>query len=480
MSDPNEADTRSGPSVGSDAGSGSDRILANTSAVPSAPPAIGDVIANKYRVDEVLGAGGMGVVVGVTHLQLRTRAAIKYLTPFALSRPEIIERFAREARIAAKLRSEHVVRVLDVGTLERGEPYLLMERLEGHDLRAILKERGTLPVDEAIGYVLQACEALTEAHAAGIVHRDLKPSNLFVTTRADGSPLVKIVDFGISKLLPTAADGGEETLTLAAELVGSPLYMSPEQVKSAVDVDARTDIWALGAVLYRLLTGRSAFGAKTSAEIFVAILTHPTPSLCASRPDAPPALDAVIERCLRKDREARFATVNELMSALRGCLALAGSQGPWVPAPPSSARLREAHDPVGSGSASVQGIGRPTDPPPTRRGRGLPIVLSVLLVAVAAGAAAVIVKSRASARPNEPSDKAQAVAAAEPSAPATTEPPPSAANPDPIASAEPSATPTASTVGSARLLRPTRVVPVTTPKPRASGGYDDSAYGGRR
>src|SRR5262249_29408438 len=219
-----------------------DMANAPSSDPPSCPVLAGDVLAGKYRVERVLGRGGMGVVVQAMHVQLEQRVAIKFLLPQTVSNPDAVTRFAREARAASKIQGEHVARVLDVGTLESGAPFMVMEYLEGQDLSQLLESRGLLHVDEAIDYILQACEALAEAHAAGIVHRDLKPANMYLTKRADGSPIVKVLDFGISKVI--AKDSSDASMTRTSALMGSPVYMSPEQMKATRNVDARADIWA--------------------------------------------------------------------------------------------------------------------------------------------------------------------------------------------------------------------------------------------
>jgi hypothetical protein len=278
----------------------------------------GDILAGKYRVERVLGAGGMGVVVAAYHLQLHQKVAIKFLLPEALSNAEAVERFAREARAAVKITSEHVARVIDVGTLETGAPFMVMEFLEGHDLAQWVRLRGSLPLDQAVDFVLQACEALAEAHTLGIVHRDLKPANLFVVRGADALHSVKVLDFGISKATGQAAAGQDAALTRTAAVMGSPLYMSPEQMAASRNVDARTDIWALGVVLYELLTGTVPFNGITLPEVCVKIASHPPPPLRAVRPDIPPAVEAIVLKCLEKDRARRYADVAELAVALVG------------------------------------------------------------------------------------------------------------------------------------------------------------------
>jgi len=214
---------------------------------PSSSVKEGDLLAGKYRVERVLGSGGMGIVVAARHEQLDQRVAIKFVREEALGNEDAVARFLREARAAVKLRSEHAAKVLDVGTLESGAPYMVMEYLEGSDLGAILSEGEPLSVEVAAEYIAQACEAVAEAHAAGIVHRDLKPQNLFLTQTIGGGARVKVLDFGVSKTLESTGGGG---LTQTRSMLGSPLYMSPEQMRSSRDVDARSDVWVFGVVLF--------------------------------------------------------------------------------------------------------------------------------------------------------------------------------------------------------------------------------------
>jgi serine/threonine-protein kinase len=274
----------------------------------------GQVLGGKYRVDRVLGAGGMGMVVAATHLQLDERVAIKFLLPEALQNQEAVARFGREARAAVKIRGEHVARVIDVGSFDNGAPYMVMEHLDGRDLSALIEERGALPPADAVDAVLQALEALAEAHALGIVHRDLKPANLFLTRRPDGTPSVKVLDFGISKV--TNASASDNAMTKTSAIMGSPLYMSPEQMTASRDVDARTDIWAIGVVLYELLSGRAPFRAETLPEICGLILTAAPPAIRNFSRATPEQLQNVVLRCLEKDRARRFQSVSELAQAL--------------------------------------------------------------------------------------------------------------------------------------------------------------------
>jgi serine/threonine-protein kinase len=277
----------------------------------------GELLAGKYLVERVLGRGGMGLVLAARHVQLEEPVAIKLMLPDVAASPDAVARFMREARASAKIRSEHVVRVSDVGTLEGGQPYMVMEYLEGVDLGALLATRGRLPLEDVAEYLLQACEAIAEAHALGIVHRDLKPSNLFLTQRVDGSPLVKVLDFGISKV--SATHGGRSELasiTQTSALMGSPLYMSPEQMTSARSVDARSDVWSLGVILYELLSGHPPFSGETLPEVCALILEGRAVPLRERVPELPPGIDALIQRCLLRDLGGRVADVGELSRAL--------------------------------------------------------------------------------------------------------------------------------------------------------------------
>ena len=275
----------------------------------------GDLVAGKYRIERVLGVGGMGIVVAARHEELDQLVAIKFVRDDALGNDDAVERFLREARSAAKLKSEHVARVLDVGRLETGAPYMVMEFLDGTDLAQTLTRDGPMPLDLAVGLMLQVCEAVAEAHAAGIVHRDLKPENLFLTRTLGGSPRMKVLDFGVSKSA-SLASGGKGLLTGTRAMLGSPLYMAPEQMRSSRDVDSRIDVWALGVVMFELLTGRSPFEAETMPELCLKVVSEPPLSLAKLRPDLPPAIVGVVERCLEKDKEQRFTNAAELAAAL--------------------------------------------------------------------------------------------------------------------------------------------------------------------
>ena len=269
------------------------------------------LFAGKYRLIREIGSGGMGAVHEAVHCQLDQRVAIKTLDPTIACLPEGIPRFLREARSAAKLRSEHVGRVIDVGALDSGEPFMVMEFLEGCDLDALIKSRGAQPAADVVDYVLQACEALAEAHAAGIVHRDIKPANLFLTQSVDGASLIKVLDFGISKAVESESVG---RLTSTSVVIGTPSYMSPEQLRSSRDVDRRTDIWALGVVLFEGLTGRLPFDGEQFTEICLRVAMDPTPPMTTVA--LPAGLEAVVGWCLRKNPADRPQSVAELARAL--------------------------------------------------------------------------------------------------------------------------------------------------------------------
>ncbi|MDB4934451.1 MAG: serine/threonine protein kinase [Labilithrix sp.] len=301
---------------------------------PSFYVSVGDVVAGKYRVERVLGTGGMAFVLSARHVELDEPFALKFLDQKFLGNETITERFTQEARAACKIRSEHVARVYDVG-IHEGAPFFVMEHLEGRDLCAVVAGSGPLPTESAVEYVMQACEALAIAHCNGIIHRDIKPENLFLVER-EGLPVIKVLDFGISKV---ALTGAEASSRLTGELtLGTPCYMSPEQIRSTASADARSDLWSLGAVLYELLAGTEAFRAESVNALCAAVLEREPPPLGELRPDLPAGLVGVVMKCLQKDPDRRFADVAELAEAL---LPFAPSRA-LVSAERSSSVLRSA------------------------------------------------------------------------------------------------------------------------------------------
>jgi eukaryotic-like serine/threonine-protein kinase len=272
----------------------------------------GDILASKYRVERFLASGGMGVLYAATHLMLRQPVAIKFLLAEANARAR--HRFLCEARAAAALRGEHVCHIYDVGELPSGTPYLVMELLDGVDMSKILKPRRTVPVPVVANLLVQACQGVAEAHAQGVVHRDLKPENLFITRRRDGSFCVKVLDFGISKVPVDVSDRAEPSTTQNA--MGTPAYMSPEQLESSRDVDARADIWSLGVVLYELVAGHQPFLGETMIQVGLQVIGGTPPPLRQPGAELPDGFAEVVARCLEKDPAARYGTVEALQFAL--------------------------------------------------------------------------------------------------------------------------------------------------------------------
>lgn len=271
----------------------------------------GDVILNKYMIEEVLGEGGMGLVFKAKHLRIGESVALKLLHPEWARDPTIVARFEQEARSSIRIRNEHVARVMDIETLESGAPLMVMELLQGRDLSDEILGR-QVPIHEAVDVMLQACTALAEAHALGIIHRDIKPANLFLTRRADGTRLLKVLDFGIAKALDAVPD--DSSLTRTQDVIGSPMYMSPEQIRSSKNVDQRTDIWALGVIFFEMLSGQTPFGGETSPAVLAAISADPPRNL---PPDVEtPQLTRFFERALAKRPENRFGDVGELADGL--------------------------------------------------------------------------------------------------------------------------------------------------------------------
>ncbi|MDI1450904.1 serine/threonine-protein kinase [Polyangium sp. 6x1] len=281
-------------------------------ASPDGAPAPGTVLAGKYVVESVLGQGGMGIVLQARHQRTEQAVAIKLLRPDARALPDVTARFEREARAAARIQGPHVVRVYDVDNLPDGSPMMVMELLQGWDLGQELAIRGPLPYPEAVGHILSACEALSQAHRMGVVHRDIKPGNLFLCQEGQRR-VVKVLDFGISKVLDKR-DNAAQTATTAA--FGTPQYMSPEQVRSTKNVDGRADIWSLGVVLYELLGGRGPFDEASATAVLAAIIADEPKPLRELRPDLPQKLADVVMKALTKRADDRWPDIDSFMAAL--------------------------------------------------------------------------------------------------------------------------------------------------------------------
>ena len=443
-----------------------------TSAVPNefSP---GNKFAGKFVIERLLGQGGMGAVYSALHEGLRQRFAIKVLLGDVAQNAEAVQRFMNEASAAASIQSEHVARVTDVSRTESGMAYMVMEYLEGQDLAQLLEARGRLPAGEAVGYVLQAIEGVHQAHVAKIVHRDLKPSNLFLARKADGTQIIKVLDFGISKM--TGLDAQAAALTSTRAMLGSPLYMSPEQLRNSKSVDGRSDVWSLGVILYELLTGQVPYGGDSLGELFACILENDPPSLRSIEPSIPPGLEAAVLQCLRKKREERFGSVVELAQALapfantqsvllnnvtRG---LVQAAGPWGDATgtgtysgvASSGSLaignQQPMAQTGSGP-STWATGSMNQPAPSKAPIGLIAALSAAAALLVIVVLVVALKKRdtpITGEPPAPSQSAELTSAptpsAEPSAApsgsaepvASTEPVASATPPEPVASTKP-------------------------------------------
>ncbi|MFO0762050.1 MAG: serine/threonine-protein kinase [Byssovorax sp.] len=279
-------------------------------------PVVGSILGGAYRVESVLGTAAMHLLYTATELKTNRRVALQVLRPEAARRPELSLRFLREARAAQRIHGEHAARVLDVGTLESGAPYMATEYIEGTDLARMLRGRGPLPLPELCDIGVQICEALAEAHAAGVLHKNLEPAKLILTTGADGAPLLKVLAFGISRMSALdPCDSG--AMTAAVILPSSPLYRAPEQLRAGKEVDARADIWAIGAILFELSAGTPPFHAPTPLDLAVAVAREAPRSLRAIRPDLPKEFEKIILRCLEKDPDKRFARASDLAAALR-------------------------------------------------------------------------------------------------------------------------------------------------------------------
>jgi serine/threonine-protein kinase len=392
----------------------------------TSPVPIGGIVDGKYRVERILGMGGMGCVVQATHVQLLAPVAIKFVLESDAGDPDVSARFLREARAASALSSEHVARVTDVGTLPSGTPFMVMDYLEGETLEDRL-EKGTLSVDDIVQVLIQTCEALSEAHARGIVHRDIKPANLFLVARPTKSLFVKVLDFGISRVSdPRLAV--REGLTGTAAIMGTPHFMAPEQMTSSKAADARADIWALGVTMYRALSGRYPFDAATLMELGSLVLSTDAPPLERVVPGIAPPLAAIVRRCLEREPARRYASAAELHAAL---IAL-----PSMKAQPQPRATTVAPPMRTSATHAVALAAGPSPTAPTGRGgRSAGVWIAVLVCTIVIGAMGLAVlrrsRMREAARPLVPEPTTSIAAIADP--------------PPPIVSAETATPPAAST-----------------------------------
>ncbi|WP_394841625.1 serine/threonine protein kinase [Pendulispora brunnea] len=276
----------------------------------------GELFLDKYRIERLIGKGGMGAVYAAVDTDLARRVAIKVLLAKIANMPQAVTRFINEGRAAARIEGEHVARVFAAGHTPNGLAYMVLEYLDGMDLAGVLRERPRLPIGEAVDIVLETLEAVAEAHRHGIVHRDLKPGNLFLARKSNGQTIVKVLDFGISKATNPLAEAGDHALTSTKATLGSPLYMSPEQLRSAKNVDRRSDIWSIGVILYEMLTGTLPFRGEALGELFAAILEQNPAPIAHYRPDVPQELQQVIYACLQRDPQHRFPEASHLAQAL--------------------------------------------------------------------------------------------------------------------------------------------------------------------
>lgn len=272
---------------------------------------VGDVIDERYRLERVVGSGGMGVVYLATDLQTGAHEAVKVLRTAVDTSDDVRARITREIELLSRLHSPYIAELRATGFLTDGSPYFVMEFLEGRDLKAELRERGPLPCAEAVAYVVQACRGISVAHRLGIVHRDLKPHNLFVTG-LNGVRAIKVVDFGVAKSL----DATDPGLTATNTSVGTPLYMSPEQLLEARTVSERTDVWALGVILYELLAGFSPFTDESPGAVIAAVTLDDPYPIQKLRPDVPVGVARAIDAALVKLPSERLGSVEELEQLL--------------------------------------------------------------------------------------------------------------------------------------------------------------------
>ncbi len=392
---------------------------------------IDHVIGGKYRITELIGQGGMGTVFEAIHTGTGSRVAIKLIVSSDI-KEEIFVRFQREARAAGTIDSHHIVRVFDMGTDERsGSPYMVMERLFGEDLSQLMRRVGPLSPHVAVALAAQAALGLAKAHESGVVHRDIKPANLFLHDGGDQREIVvKILDFGIAKVLMDALQKSEEGgLTRTGSMLGSPHYMSPEQAQGLRTIDHRSDIWSLGVVLYKMLSGQTPNAhLQTLGQVILAICSHRTRPVQELAPWVPPEVAMIVERCLQPDPNHRFQNANELFAALRNVgQGLPSLRRAEIVALDESQRMRILPQPVPfrpdvPTNGTQHGTTQSPLEPATKSNVPLLLGAAALMAAVGLGAIGVSVVSKRRHPPVTIATTATAANAASVSAPASVTP----------------------------------------------------------
>lgn len=425
---------------------------------------VGDVAGGKYRVDRVIGRRGSGILAEATHVELGQPVTVRHPPREVRARPNVVARFLRQARAACQIQSEHAARILDAGRLDSGVPFMVMEGLKGWDLDEVLRVRGPLPVEDAVDYLVQACEAVAEAHGMGLVHRSIGTSSLMLTRRPDGSALVKVLDFGVPDVLqsiPFAELAGDAE---SSAFLGALRFLSPEQIRSPDDVDLRADVWALGAVLHELLTGGAAFFGASPGALMAAIAADAPSVTGAVLRGVPPEIESVILRCLSKDRYARFQTVADFVLALRG---FAPADSVRTVERISRMSLPSRPPPLPGAPSSVAAVAVPRVAAAAKTGdKAMPPWLAAAgVVGALVGASLAFGTDRLHAARPEPAAAAEKPLAVEPAAKAAPTPPAAVAQPAPVAStvAKPAAPVTQPQL--ATQSRSHARVPVATPTP---------------
>jgi serine/threonine protein kinase len=379
----------------------------------------GLIVAGKFRLDSLIGRGGMGSVWSATHLGLGHQIAIKLVSREFVRSPAALRRFDAEAKAVARLQSRHVVQVYDNGALDDGTPYIAMELLAGESLQQRIDRAGPLSLRETVSILAQCCRALSRAHSMGIVHRDIKPDNIFLARTADeDGEVVKILDFGVAKVAMGTGTDGDQSVTKTGSVLGTPLYMSPEQARGLKTVDHRTDVYSLGLVAYTMLTGRDAFEGESFGDILIKICVEPLPRLSA-KANVPPLMDRWFEHVCARDLLERCGSAQELIDTLRQASGVSASGARVAEPVPVAATITDlpAAPPrfaisvpsVANANMSMSAAGTP------RRPIGLVVALALGSLLVALGGVAFFVWPllRTDARPGP------AVAAAPPRAETT-------------------------------------------------------------